>query len=445
MEHQLCHASSAFYPSGFDTAAVLSLDLAGEIDSTLAAIGEGTRLTPLWVTKYPHSVGHFYGAITQYLGFRPNADEYRVMALAAYGADSHYPLLKELVALLPDGQFRLDLRYFVHHWGQDTWYSARLVDLLGPPRDGQDPLSEGRFANIAFAAQRLCEDICLHVARALRKRTGRDRLCLAGGVALNGVMNHCILGEEVFREVFVPPCPNDPGTAVGAPLFVWHSIMKRVEKHVQSAYLGPQYSTADIEKACASRRLRFRRCCDPAKEGAQAIAAGNVMGWYQGRMEFGQRALGNRSILADPRCATMKERMNQKVKFRETFRPFGGSVPEEVFADYFDMEDPSPYMLQVCTVKPEIRCKLPAITHVDGTCRPQTVAKSDNVLFWSLLRQFEGLTGVPVVVNTSFNRAGEPIVCSPEDAIACFLETGIDVLIMGDYVLRKEDAVLYGD
>ncbi len=293
------------------------------------------------------------------------------------------------------------------------------------------------FADIASSSQQLCENICLHIATALQKRSGHRRLCLAGGVALNAVMNQRILSEGVFREIFVPACPNDPGTSVGGPLFVWHNIMQKADRRGQSAYLGPRYGAAEIERACMNKHLPFRRCSDPAKEGARAIAAGNVTGWYQGRMEFGPRALGNRSILADPRCAEMKQRINHKVKYREGFRPFGGSVPEEFFSHYFDMECPSPYMLQVCPVRPEMRRLLPAITHVDGTCRPQVVAKSDNLLFWTLLCEVERLTGVPIVVNTSFNRAGQPIVCSPEDAITCFLETGIDVLIMENYVLTK--------
>ncbi len=440
LQHCRCHAASAFYPSPFETAAILSLDLSGEIESTFAAFGAGNRIDKLWSVPYPHSLGSLYAAITQYLGFSANADEHRVMGLASYGEPRYYQHLKGLVQLLPGGKFRLDLDYFTHHWGADRWYSDKLVSLLGPARRPDEPPEHQRFADVARSAQVLLEEVCLHIGRALRQRSKSSRLCLAGGVALNGVMNQRLLETGVFDELFVPPAPHDCGTSVGAALLLWHGLFGKEARSSQSAYLGPAYDKSSIEVALRAAGVPFERCTDPAKLAADAIAAGQIVGWFQGRMEFGARALGNRSILADPRNVGIKRTINEAVKYREPFRPFAGSVLEERYQDYFDLIQPSPYMLQVCRVKPSKRATIPGVTHVDGTCRPQTVRREQNPLFWKLLVHFEERTGVPIVLNTSFNVAGEPIVCSPVDAVRCFLRSGIGTLVMDDFVTRKRGA-----
>lgn len=438
LPHSRCHASSTFYLSRFEDSAILCIDLAGEIDSTFAGVGEGSKIAQLWTVAYPHSLGSFYGTITQFLGYSPNSHEYRVMGLAAYGRPTYYKQLRQLIELRPHGQFRLNLNYFVRHWGHALWYSKRLVDLLGPPRSIER--LDQRYADIACSAQAVLEEAVLHLVRELRVRSAKPRLCLAGGVALNAVMNHRIRSAGIFEELYVPPAPHDAGTSVGAALLLWHEQFGTRERQViADAYWGPEYVEEEIESALQSAGVAYERMSDPEAQAAAYVAQGRVVGWFQGRMEFGPRALGNRSILADPRDPTIRKIVNQRVKSRELYRPFGASVPIEFAPDYFDLASPSPFMLEVCRVLPKRQSELQAITHVDGTCRPHTVERRTNERYWRLLLELKRLTGHPVALNTSFNIAGEPIVCSPTDAVRCFMRSGIDVLIIGPYAAKKEN------
>lgn len=437
VEHEWSHACSSFLTSTFDSAVIISLDLSGETASTFVAVGEGNHIHPLWTINYPHSLGSFYATVTQFLGFSPNADEYRVMGLAAYGKPTYYQQMQQLVTLLPNGQFRLDLSALVYHWGQERFFSDKFIRLFGPQRSGGDPLGDSRYADIARSAQLVLEDACLHIAREAAHRTGLRNLCLAGGVALNGAMVKRLREETPFEHIHIPPSPDDAGTAVGSALYLWHVLAGNHVRGTSGAFTGPAFSDSAIREALDEARLSSSRCSNPESLAAVAIASGQVVGWFQGRMEFGPRALGNRSILADPRDPSMKERINEKVKRRELFRPFAASVLEERANEYFQLGQSAPYMIELCNVRPEKRSVLPAITHVDGTSRPQTVNCRDNERFWRLLTEFEKRTGVPMVLNTSFNLAGDPIVCSPVQAVRTFLSSGIDVLFLGDYVVRK--------
>ena len=441
VEHHAAHAASAFLLSPFEEAAILSLDAVGEWTTTWLGVGEGSTFRKLDEIGFPHSVGILYGSVTAYLGFYFASGEGKVMGLASYGdPDVYLPEFRKILQLEPEGRFSLDMSYFRYHlYGRGNWVSDKFVRIFGPPRRKEEPI-EKRHEDTAAALQSVTEEVGLHIARHLHTVTGKRNLCIAGGVGLNSVMNGKILQHGPFDEIFIQPAASDAGTAVGAALTLHSSLLGLPRPApMRHAYWGPGFTEGEIAAVLRDYggRVTFRRVENPARQGAEAIARGEILGWFQGRMEFGPRALGNRSILADARRPDMKDVLNARVKHRESFRPFAPSVLEERTGEYFALDHPSPYMILVYDVQPDKQAVVPAITHVDGTGRVQTVSRETNPLYWSLIKEFEELTGVGLILNTSFNIMGEPIVCRPEEAIECFLNTGIDRLIVGNYVVEK--------
>ena len=444
VEHHRAHLASCFYVSPFERAALLSIDGFGDFISTMWAMGKGNDLEILGQVEYPHSIGIVYTATTQFLGFPQYGDEGKVMGLAPYGRPRFIDEFREIVRTEENGQFRLDLDYFRHHAEgvEMTWdcgspvigriYSDRFAETFGPPRTPGSTLSD-RERDIAASLQLRLEEVSFHVLHRLHEQTGLTDLGLAGGVAYNSVMNGKILLQTPFRRVFVQPAAGDSGTAVG----VCYEICKRGE-HMLSAYAGPEFSNDQIRKALINAQLNFETYTDEelTKQAAQDIASGKVVGWFQGKMEFGPRALGNRSILVDPRRSEMKDILNDRIKRREPFRPFAPSILEERVGDYFEQSHPAPTMLMVYQVRPERRAEIPAVTHVDGSGRLQTVSREINARYYQLIADFAEVTGVPVLLNTSFNE-NEPIVCTPDHAIDCFLKTRMDALYIGNHGIRR--------
>jgi carbamoyltransferase len=458
VEHHPAHLASAAFVSPFDEAAVCAIDGFGDFVSTSWGRVAGTRLSVEGRVFFPHSLGLLYLAITQYLGFPNYGDEFKVMGLAPYGEPRFVPEIESLVQLNDDGRFELDLSYF-RHWSegvQMTWedgapalgpvFTPKLESLLGPARRREDPL-EAKHEAIAASLQVAFERAALHVLRHVRKATGSTRLCFAGGCAMNSVANGKIREQTGFREVFIQPAAGDNGTALGAALYTCHEMNGKHRGFVmEHGCWGPSFddraigAALDAQDAAITEHDCGRRAWDDEaaldRWTAEQIAAGRVVGWYQGRMEWGSRALGNRSIIADPRRADMREIINTRIKFRERFRPFAPSVLEEALDDYFVGGVPDPFMLQVYPVRPDKRALVPAITHVDGSGRLQTVSPRSNPRYYRLIKSFEGLTGVPMLLNTSFNE-NEPIVLTPQQALDCFLRTHMDVIVMGRHVLER--------
>ena len=456
IEHHPAHLASAFFVSPFEQAAVCAIDGFGDFVSTSFAEGQGIRLRLDRYTYFPHSLGLFYLAVTQFLGFPHFGDEFKVMGLAPYGDPALTGKLDGLVRITPDGGVQLDLRYF-RHWrtgGELTWASGspqigqvfedRLAELLGPPRRPDEPLT-ARHEALAASLQVVYERRAFEVLRALHRRIPSDRLCLAGGCAMNSVANGKIRSETPFREVYVQPAAGDNGTALGAALAAWHEAGGERREVMTHGYWGPEFEASAIAAAIDARagEVQARATCERLDDeealcdwAASAIASGLVLGWFQGRMEWGARALGNRSILADPRRSDMRDIINSRIKFREKFRPFAPSVAIEALDEYFVGAVPDPFMVQVYPVRPDKRSVIPAVTHVDGSGRLQTVSPQTNLRYWKLITAFGRKTGVPIVLNTSFNE-NEPIVHRPEEALDCFLRTDMDVLAMGPFVLRK--------
>ena len=465
-EHHLSHAASAFYPAPFDRAAVLCLDGVGEWATTTAWHGEGSDLAPLWEIDFPHSLGLLYSAFTYYTGFRVNSGEYKMMGLAPYGEPRYVDrILGRLVDVKEDGTYRLDMRYFDYATGL-TMTNGAFDDLFGgPPRKPDAPVTQ-REMDIARSMQEVTEEIVLRLARTLHGETGADFLCLAGGVALNCVANGRVLRESPFEDIWIQPASGDAGGALGAALAVWHGYRGNPRRpgggdSMKGAYLGPRLADAEIRDFLEGAGAVYRRLDDAELLPlvAELLDSGNVVGWVQGRMEFGPRALGARSILGDPRNPRMQSVMNLKIKFRESFRPFAPAVLAERAADWFALDCPSPYMLLTAPVRDGIRIPMtaaqrelfgieklnvprsgiPAVTHVDFSARVQTVHAATNPRFHGLLRCFEARTGCPVLVNTSFNVRGEPIVRTAEDAWRCFLRTEMDYLVLENCILSKAD------
>jgi carbamoyltransferase len=444
-EHHRSHAASAFFPSPFERAAVLCVDGVGERATTSAWRGDGNRLTPLWQLEFPHSLGLLYSAFTQYLGFRVNSAEYKVMGLAPYGEPRYVDrILGTLLDLKEDGTFRLDMRYFGFATGLAMTNRAFHRLFGGPPRTPEGPLGQ-REMDLARSIQAVTEEAVLRLARTLRRETGETRLCLAGGLALNCVANARILREAGFEDLWVQPAAGDAGGALGAALSAWHEHrgaprVPAAPDGMKGALLGPAFDDAAIDEI-----LRRLGAVSHAPEDeaalldrtADLLAEGAVVGWFQGPMEYGPRALGDRSILGDPRDPGMQSRMNLKIKFRESFRPFAPAIPAEKARAHFDLDRESPYMLLVARTASGL--PLPAVTHVDSSARVQTVSAAANPRFHRLLAAFERRTGCPVLVNTSFNVRSEPIVCTPEDAYRCFMKTGMDHLVLGGRLLHKSE------
>jgi carbamoyltransferase len=458
VEHHKSHIASAFFISPFEEAACLSIDGFGDFVSTMRAVGRDRKIDVLDRVEFPHSAGLFYTAITQFLGFHRYGEEWKMMGLAPYGKPTYVDKIRQVIHPTDGGRFELNLDYFRHHdeGVEMTWdegsphlglvFSPKLAELLGPVRDPEDPEFFGKWADIAHSAQVVYEEIFFHVVQDLQRRTGLDKLSLAGGCALNSVANGKLFERTGFKQLFVQPAAGDDGTAIGAAFYVEHAVLGRPRRFVmRDAYTGPSYGDAEVTNAIESARrngwdsaIDVRRLddADLYREVAGAIAGGKVVGWFQGRMEFGPRALGNRSIVADPRRADMKDILNQRIKHRETYRPFAPSVLEEKAAEIFERSEPSPFMLLVYKVKAEQRARIPAVTHVDDTGRLQTVSASTNPRYHALISEFDRQTGVPLVLNTSFNEH-EPIVATPAEALACYLKTRMDVLALGNWVLSR--------
>jgi len=463
-EHHQAHAASAFYPSPFERAAVLCLDGVGEWATTSLWLGEGNRLTPQWEIDFPHSIGLLYSAFTYYLGFKVNSGEYKVMGLAPYGEPRYAQrIFAHLIDLKPDGTFRLDPRYFNYLTGL-TMTNRRFHDLFeGSPRSPDDPLTR-REMDLASSIQAVTEEVVLRLARTAHRELGADYLCLAGGVALNCVANGRVLREGPFKDLWTQPAAGDAGGAIGAALVAWHLYgdgqrSARAGDAMNGALLGPEFNNDEIRAALDALGASYERfdAAEVIARAAALLAEGKVIGWFQGRMEFGPRALGARSILGDPRRPEMQSVMNLKIKHRESFRPFAPAVLLERAFGYFDLDRPSPYMAIVAPVREQrrlapdglerdlfgldrlklARSSIPAVTHVDYSARIQTVDGVTNPRFHALLSRFDALTGCAVLVNTSFNERGEPIVCSPAEAYRCFMRTEIDYLVAGDFICAK--------
>jgi carbamoyltransferase len=433
LEHHLCHAASAFLVSPFESAAIFTLDGTGEETTTLFSRGQGTRIQPLKRIKLPHSLGQFYSAVTNLLGFDMfGGDEWKVMGLAGYGEPEFYDFFSNRV-LTTNGNydFRVNIRTLDHHLAKRYQFSDEIIGALGPPRRPDEPISE-RHQNIASSAQKVLEDVVLHLLEGLHKQTGEESLCLAGGVAFNSVMNGRIINESPFKRVFIQPAAGDAGCSLGAAFLTHNMILKnRRVFEMDHAYWGPSFSNEECADALRESGLRFETAADEEllPRVARLIADGAIVGWFQGRMEFGPRALGNRSFLADPRRADMRELLNKKVKLREWFRPLAPSMLEESSAEIFGVRRRDPFMVTVFTVAEGQRERIPAVVHVDNTARPQTVSRATNPRYWNLIKEFERLTGVPALLNTSFN-IQEPIVCSPRDAVRTFRGANFDALVL---------------
>lgn len=450
VEHHRAHMASAFFVSPFTEAAILSVDGMGDFVSTMWGAGRGNKFEVAGTIPFPHSLGFFYMAISQWLGFVKYGDEGKVMGLAPYGEPVYLAKMRDIVRLQRDGTFELDLDYFVVHtkgvtmsWDDGapalgSLYSSRLIDLFGEPRVPHSEITD-YHQDVAASLQAMLEEAEFSLVRRLQRETGQAALCMAGGVALNSAFNGKVLPSTDFADIYIHPAANDAGTALGVCYYIWHQVLDQPRGYVMTdAYTGPEYRNGNIRAILDRQGLPYEMLDDDllVERAAEIIAGGNVLGWFQGRMEWGPRALGNRSIIADPRRDDMKDILNARIKHRERFRPFAPSIKIESVGDYFDQTYPDPFMLKVYGVLPEKRAEIPAVTHVDGTGRLQTVDQDSAPLYWSLIDAFQERTGVPVVLNTSFNE-NEPIVCTPEEALDTFLRTRMDALVMGNYLVQK--------
>ena len=466
-EHHESHAASAFYPSPFGEAAFLTMDGVGEWDTASFGIGKGNDIKILYTLRFPHSLGLLYSAFTYYTGFKVNSGEYKLMGLAPYGEPRYTDLiLKELIDLKEDGSFKLNMRYFGYCNGlrMTNWRFERLFG--GPPRKPETRVTQKEM-DIAASIQEVTEEIILKMARYVHKITGQDKLCLAGGVALNCVGNGRILRDGPFKEIWIQPASGDAGGALGAALLVWYKYLgneryaDNKKDQQKASFLGPGYSDEYIEDFFIKEGLTYKKlaCLDIPEVVSDLIIRGEVIGWFQGRLEFGPRALGARSIIGDARNQDMQSKMNLKIKYRESFRPFAPTIIKEYVSDWFDLDRESPYMLLVAPVKenkridlrnPENnlmgfdklkvkRSEIPAVTHVDYSARIQTINRQDQPLYYDTIDNFFKKTGCPAIINTSFNVRGEPLVCSPEDAFKCFMRTEMDYLMMGSFLLDKKE------
>jgi len=438
--HHDAHMASAFFPSAFEEADIISIDGIGEWESTVIGEGRGNCITRTSSIYFPNSLGYLYSAVTRHLGFKVNNDEYKVMGLSGYGDPSRYrALFKRILQFRSDGSFVLDPRYFSLGvgWGQ---VSSRFIEesALTERMPESELLQE--HMDMSAAIQEVAEEAGLHLARHLQKKTGRRHLCMAGGVALNCLMNAKILQETDYQDIFIQPAAYDASGSLGSALWTQHQILGHPRSFtMRHAYYGYESNEEEIRSALEryKDRITFHRSENVCAETAGIIAEQNIVGWFQGRMEWGPRALGNRSILADPRQRKMMDIVNDRVKHREDFRPFAPSCKIESYQDYFELQIPSAYMLLICNVKKAMRERIQAVTHTDGTARYHTVERTANPRYWELLDEFEKISGVPVLLNTSFNVRGETIVMTPDDALRCFLGTGIDILVLGDWIVHK--------
>ncbi len=440
LDHHLSHAVSAFYVSPFEQAAILTIDGAGEKDTTVFWLGEGNNIKRKKSIKIPHSLGQFYSAITAFLGFRVQSDEYKVMGMASYGNPIFADFFRNNVLFIrEDGTFRINTHFLDYHLARQGIFLKETTNVLGNNRLPQEEITQ-THKDIARSAQVVLEETLLHISSHLYNQTGNiDNLCMAGGVALNCVANGKLFENTQFQQIFIQPAAGDAGTAIGAALYLNHSYTRCSRSYrMNNSYLGPAYSNKECIEALDKFKLSYNELKEEelCRKVATLLADGKLVFWFQDRMEWGPRALGNRSLLADPRRIEMRDIINLKVKEREKFRPFAPSVLEEKSYDYFGNTSPSPFMLFTFKVNQNKRKEIPAVTHVDNTARPQTVSKKSNPLFWNLINEFDNLTGVPILLNTSFN-VQEPIVCSPNDAIACFLRTEVDYLVLNNLLIQQ--------
>jgi len=452
VEHHHCHMASAFFVSPFEESAILSLDGMGDFTSTMQGVGRGNKITSLGSVSFPHSLGYFYTAFTQYLGFPHYGDEYKVMGLSPYGKPELVDQVRDMVILKPDGLFELNLKY-ISRVGTGDWmtyengipaikpmFSDYMVKKFGPARQKGEPLTD-YHKNLAASVQRVTEETIFHAAEHLYQKTKLKNLCITGGVAQNSVANGKVVGNTSFERLFVPPAGHDGGTSVGSALFCYHQLLDNPRLPFKNmAYTGSHFSNEEIEAYLKSRDLPFKFQKVPDDKlyemVADSLTQGCVVGWFQGRAEFGPRALGNRSIIADPRRMDAKDLLNSKIKRRESFRPFAPSILKDFTGDYFEQVDEVPYMEKVFRIRQEKRAEIPAVTHVDGTGRLQTVDKVDSPRYYELISAFHKKTGVPILLNTSFNE-NEPIVNSPEQALECFLRTSMDMLVLENFVISR--------
>ncbi len=450
IEHHRSHLGSSFFASPFEKSALLSIDGFGDFTSTMTAVGNGNQIEVLDTVHFPHSAGIFYTSFTQYLGFPKYGDEYKVMGLAPYGKAIYVDKLKDVIEFTEDGLFKLNLKYFKHHKDgvKMSWeggepdiksiFSEYMEEKFGPARKQEDELTQ-HHKDLAASVQRLCEELIFHILNHLHKKTGLDNLCIAGGVAQNSVANGKVLKNTPFKNVYIPPAGHDAGTSMGSALFLYNHILK--QKRVAPTYsgsLGSHFTDHEIEAYLKSKNMKFQKYSDVEvyDKVTDCIMDGGVVGWFQGRAEFGPRALGHRSIIADPRRADAKEILNLKIKRRESFRPFAPSILKEFVPDYFADADNVPFMEKVYLIKENMRSKIPAVTHVDGTGRLQTVDAQYEPKYHALISAFNKKTGVPILLNTSFNE-NEPIVNSPANALDCFLRTKMDMLVLENFIVSR--------
>jgi carbamoyltransferase len=451
IEHHLAHMASAFFVSPFKDASVLSIDGMGDFVSTMWGTGDDTRLRVGGSITFPHSLGYVYTAVSQWLGFQKYGDEGKVMGLAPYGKPKYMDELHGFVRIQADGTFDLNLDYLELLDGNVsmTWsdgepvlgrmFSSRLVDIFGPPRIPYSEITE-HHCDVAASLQAILEEAEFALTKKIQRDSGHQNLCMAGGVALNSCFNGKILTHTDFKDVFIQPAAGDAGTSLGVCYYIYHHLLGQPRTYVMNdAYTGPHFSEKVIRDTLDEKKLKYKRLelLEVAALGAKLVAEGKVLGWFQGRMEWGPRALGNRSIIADPRRNDMKDILNARIKRREKFRPFAPSILMEACGDYFDQTHPEPFMLKVYNVLPSKRAEIPAVTHVDGTGRLQTVEKRHSPAYWALISAFRDITGTPVVLNTSFNE-NEPIVCTPQEAVDCFLRTKMDALVLGEFIVTKD-------
>lgn len=462
VEHHLAHKASSFMVSPFDEAAILTVDGFGDFVSSMQGLGRGNTMKPLGKVLYPHSIGLFYTLVTQFLGFTKYGDEYKVMGLAALGEPKLKDELRRVIKYVGGGQYRLNLDYFRHHSeGVDmAWdgcaptmrpvYTKKFIQDFGEPRGYEEEIQD-YHKDLAASLQAITEEIIFALLNDLYQKTRNKRLCLAGGVAMNSVANGKIFDQTPFQEIYIQSAAGDAGTSLGAAYYVYNQVLDKPRNFVmRSSYWGPSFGQREIGRTIQKNDRDLTKCCCRiaefddevvlCKETAARIAEGKVVGWFQGRMEWGPRALGNRSIIVDPRRTDMQDILNARIKHREAFRPFAPSILVEATGEYFEKDYPDPFMIKVYPIKPEKRKIIPAVTHLDGTGRLQTVSKEENPLYYRLIKEFERLTGVPVVLNTSFNE-NEPIVCTPQEALNCFLRTRMDVLVMGSYMVTRTEEV----
>lgn len=445
VEHHLAHAASAFLPSPFKEAAILTIDGVGEWATATYGYGKDNKITLLKELRFPHSLGLLYSTITAYLGFKVNNDEYKVMGLAAYGEPTYYEKLKEIVDLKKDGSLFFDMSYFDYHYKM-TMPSKKMVEEFGPIRKSGEKLTQ-HHKDMACSLQKLTEEIVINMLKHLYKETRCRNLCMAGGVALNSVTNGKILRNTPFKDIFIPPAAGDGGTSLGTALYAYNSILGKKRNYVlKSAALGPSFTTEEIKSFLDENEIKykiFKNDKELVKTTAKLIHNNKIVGWFQGRMEWGPRALGFRSILANPHNPNMKDILNKRVKHREEFRPFAPAVPVSDTKKYFECDNPIPYpadfMLMVYPTRERKQKLIPSAIHIDGSGRLQTVRKSQNPLYYKVIKEFGKLSGVPIVINTSFNIRGEPIVCTPADAYRCMMGTGIDYTVMDKFIIARKD------